>query len=158
MLLLARIERDCAEYSTRKPPQSIAQEYYDCAGFSEAMYARVIGLKAFQDGLVAGLPDAACLLSLLVVNKLPGTTPTQPSLWSSMGIIIFALQYLQYLRFSFVPFSRILWRKSTSLIVAVLRKGAKAQIDLLLLRMELDDASERYWAVKHAPIYPSLRG
>ena len=32
----------------------------------------------------------------------------QSSRWSSSGIVIFALQYLQYRRFSFVPFKRIL--------------------------------------------------
>ena len=37
---------------------------------------------------------------------------TQSSLCSSIGMIILALQYLQYLRFSFVPLTRILWSKS----------------------------------------------
>ncbi len=49
---------------------------------------------------------------LFSLTSFQARRPVQSSLWSSTGMIILALQYLQYLRFSFVPFNRTLWSNS----------------------------------------------
>jgi hypothetical protein len=51
-------------------------------------------------------------LPLFSFTSFQASRHVQSSLWSSMGIIILALQYLQYRRFSFVPFRRIWWSNS----------------------------------------------
>jgi hypothetical protein len=51
-------------------------------------------------------------LSLFSFTSFQARRHVQSSLWSSIGMSILALQYLQYLRFSLVPFKRILWSNS----------------------------------------------
>ena len=56
--------------------------------------------------------ESPSYFELFSLTSFQARRQVQSSLWSSTGMIILALQYLQYLRFSFVPFNKTLWSNS----------------------------------------------